>query len=92
MKTKSTRNGEITLSFTDIGKSCPGRKFLTSQICLLSLFVKIKFSRKISGLTVLYSPFKRLVQALLKCCSECLLEMEYTHKEALNVFYEQDND
>ena len=24
-------NGEITLSFTNIGKTCPSRKFLTSQ-------------------------------------------------------------
>ena len=26
-------NGEITLSFTDVGKLCPNRKFLMSQIC-----------------------------------------------------------
>ena len=30
------------LSFTDIGKSCPSRDFLTSQICILTLFAKIK--------------------------------------------------
>ena len=42
---KSLGNEEITLSFTDIGKSCPSREFLTSQICLLKLFAKIKFSR-----------------------------------------------
>ena len=30
-KIKSSRNGEIALSFTDIGKTCPSRKFLTSQ-------------------------------------------------------------
>ena len=34
------------MSFTDICKSCPSREFLESQICLLMLFVKIKFSRK----------------------------------------------
>ena len=50
MKIKSSRNGEITLSFTDIGKSCPSRKFLASQICLLTLFAKIKFSRKFPDL------------------------------------------
>ena len=27
VKTKSSRNGEITLSITDIGKSCPSREF-----------------------------------------------------------------
>ena len=43
-------NGEITLSFTDKVKSCPSRDFLASQICLLALFVKIKFSRKFPDL------------------------------------------
>ena len=32
VKIKSSRNGEITLSFTDKGKSCRSRKFLTSQM------------------------------------------------------------
>ena len=44
VKIKSSRNGEITLSFTS--KSCLSRELLTSQICLLTLFLKIKFSRK----------------------------------------------
>ena len=39
----------ITLSFTDIGKSCPS-EFITSQILLLTLFAKIKFSRKFLNL------------------------------------------
>ena len=43
VKTKFSRNGEITLSITDIGKTCPSGEFLTSQVCLLTL---------ISGLTV----------------------------------------
>ena len=41
---------EITLLFTDICKSCPSCAFLTSQKCLLTLFAKIKFRRKISNL------------------------------------------
>ena len=41
VKTKSSKNGEITLSFTDIVKSCPSRDFLASQICYLTLFAKI---------------------------------------------------
>ena len=52
VKINSLRNGEINLSFTDIDKSCTSRKFLTSQIGLLTLFAKIKFSRKISGFIV----------------------------------------
>ena len=47
---KSSQNGEVTLSLTDIGKSCPSREFKTSLICILTLFAKIKFSRKFSNL------------------------------------------
>ena len=41
VKIKSSRNGEITLFFTDISKSCPSPTFLTLQICLLTVFTKI---------------------------------------------------
>ena len=44
VRIESSRNGEITLSFTDIGKSCPSSNVLTSQICLLTLFAKISES------------------------------------------------
>ena len=55
-KIKSTQNGEITLSFTDLGKLGPRRKSLTSQICLLTLFAKkIKFC---FGFTVVYDQNK----------------------------------
>ena len=47
---KSLQNAEITLSFTNISKSWPRREFLASQICLLTLFAKIKFSRKFQDL------------------------------------------
>ena len=58
VKMKSLLNREITLLITDIGKSCPSRKFLTSQVCLLTLFAKIKFSRKFPDLQIrLLGPF-----------------------------------
>ena len=50
VKIKSSRNGEITQSFTDAGKSCPSREFLVSQIYLLTVFAKMKFSRKFPDL------------------------------------------
>ena len=50
VKIKSSRNAEITLSFTNIRTSWPSREFLASQICLLTLFAKIKFSRKFPDL------------------------------------------
>ena len=45
-KIKCLQNGEITLSLTDIDKSCPSREYLASQICLFTLFAKI------SGFTI----------------------------------------
>ena len=35
-----------SLPFSDAGKSCFSRDILTSQVCLLELFAKIKSSRK----------------------------------------------
>ena len=43
-------NGEIILLYTDIGKLRHCRKFLASQICVLTLFGKIKFSGKFPNL------------------------------------------
>ena len=40
-KIEPSRNGENSLSFTDIGKSRQSCKFFTWQICLLKLFAKI---------------------------------------------------
>ena len=51
MKIKPSRNGKITLSFIDIGKSCLNRGFFTSLVCLLKLFAKINLA-KISESTV----------------------------------------
>ena len=51
-KIKSLQNGKITLSFTDIGKSCLRREFLTSQICLFNAIDENKTLAKISEFTV----------------------------------------
>ena len=50
IKIKPLRKRAITLSFTDIDKSCFSGEFITSQICLLTLFTKIKFSRNFPNL------------------------------------------
>ena len=52
VKIKSSRNGEIILSFTDIGTFVhhAAVAIFTSQICLLTLFAKVKFSRKFPNL------------------------------------------
>ena len=54
VKIKSSRNSEITLSFTNAGKSCLSLVFLVSQICLLTIFAKIKLSRKFPDLQYLF--------------------------------------
>ena len=43
---KILANGKIILPITDIGKSCHSHELLTSQICFLTLFAKIKNSQK----------------------------------------------
>ena len=50
VKIKSSQNGELILSITDMGKSYPSREFFTSLMCILMLFEKIKFSQKIPDL------------------------------------------
>ena len=45
VKIRSSQNGEITLSTTDIGKSYPSHEIFRLQVCLLTLFAKIKFRR-----------------------------------------------
>ena len=63
VKIKPTRNGKITLSFIDICKSCLNREFVTSLMCLLMLFAKMKYSRnfRIYRLSVFYAVHKVVV-------------------------------
>ena len=49
-KKTTLQNKGITLSLNDVGKSYPSLDFLTWQICLLTLFAKIKFLRKFPNL------------------------------------------
>ena len=60
-KIKPSRNGEISLPFTDVGKTCSSCQLLTSHNdCLLTLFVKIKLPQAVWNLqnVKLDSPFK----------------------------------
>ena len=41
MKIKPSQKGEANLSSTDAGKSFQNHEFLSRQICLLTLFMKI---------------------------------------------------
>ena len=49
-KIKPSRNSEITMLFTDVGKSCSSHNLLTKQTSLLTLFAKIKFSQNVLNL------------------------------------------
>ena len=71
VKIKPSQIDDITLSFTDIGtcKSCPVRDFITSQMCLLALFAKIKFSRKFANLQYIKVWF---VMASHYLCEDCI--------------------
>ena len=59
-KIKSSRNGKIIPSTTDIGKSWSSRELFWSRVCLLTLFAKIKFSRKFPDLQYIHGHNKRL--------------------------------
>ena len=50
VKIESSRNGAISLLLTDIGKSCPSREFLTSQICLFNAICENKILAKFPDL------------------------------------------
>ena len=52
VKIKSSRNGEITLSFTDEGKSCHTREFLRCEF-VFNAIRENKIIAKISKFTVL---------------------------------------
>ena len=58
----------------NIGKSCPVHEFFTSQICLLTLFAKIKLSQKFPNTQYL------LYQSqILKSVSEIVFISKYMY-------------
>ena len=65
VKIKPSRNGGITLSFIDIGKSCLIREFFTSLICLLNTIRENKILAKISESTVLSLQFSHFTLFIL---------------------------
>ena len=54
VKTKSSGNAKITMSFSDICKSCPSREFLASKIFCFNVIHENEILAKISGFTVSY--------------------------------------
>ena len=58
-KVKPSRNDQITLSFTYVGKSCLNHEFQTWQICLYTLFAKIKFLQKFPNFQYLVVTLKQ---------------------------------
>ena len=79
VKIKPSRNGKITLSFIDIGKSCLNREFLSSLICLLILFAKIKFSRKFPNLQYVSDAMKVRLVCWFDCLSLVSGQLRDTH-------------
>ena len=55
VKIKSLRNGEITLSITEIGKSYPSREIFRSHVCFKTLFAKISGFTVASRCIILYT-------------------------------------
>ena len=63
---KASKTGEMVLSFTDVGKSCPSCKFSKSQICLSKLFAKINLLQKSLNLQYLFRFFAKYDCSVLK--------------------------
>ena len=53
VKIKSSRNGEITLSFTDVGKSCPSRDLFNVANMSFNANRSNKILAKISEFTII---------------------------------------
>ena len=56
VKLNPTQNGKITLSFTEMGISCPSHEFLISQICFFNAIRENKILTKIANLQYLTLP------------------------------------
>ena len=76
MKIKPSRIGDITLSFTDIGKSCPVRNFFTSQMCLNAISEN-KILGKISEFTVCYLRINCWTESQRNLLSDLLTQAGY---------------
>ena len=63
VKIKPSRNGKITLSFIDIGKSCLSREFFHITNMSFNAISKIKFSRKFPNLQSIFLFMYMLGQA-----------------------------
>ena len=73
---KSSHDGEITLSITDIGKACHSPEFQMSLICLLTLFAKIKFWRKNPRIYSMFSMTRYRSKVLLVAILIPLCDLE----------------
>ena len=92
-KIKPSRIGDITLSITDIGKSCPVHDFLRHK-CLLTLFAKIKFSRKFLDLQystqhhcIDHNQFYSLCNPKFRCQIPNVLHLQVWHKFCESAFH-----
>ena len=62
---------KITLSFTDVSKSCPSREFLTWQLFLLMLlrkFPNLQYKQFQGNNECMDQPFKHYLQSALHKC------------------------
>ena len=86
MKIKSSRNGEITLLTTDIGKSYPSNKIFRSQVCLFTLFWIAENFRIYSTLTQPYGPIHNIMVLLNRSSHTLNAKLEMSKKNGLGRF------
>ena len=86
VKIKFSRNGEITLSTTDIGKSNHSREIFRSQVCLLTLFAKVKLSQKFPDLQYFGNSLQLSFQSVLyrTCICQNIHNQDRFHTQLRN--------
>ena len=86
VKIKPLRNGENSLSYTDVGKSCQRHELLTWQICLLTLLVKINHAKIFEIYSIITMVSKSCVKHIC-CLDHCfLIAAGKTFKYLLTLF------
>ena len=77
VKIKPSQNGEITLLFTDVGKSCPSFEFSMLKICIFNAILENKILAKISKFTL--AGYKNSYLIPVIGCIESHIHLLYTY-------------
>ena len=75
-----------SLPFPGVGESCSSPEFMASQICILTLYAKIKFSQKFSNLQIkliFFLPFEYDLEI-----PQPQISPSYLEKRTIRIYHE----